>query len=260
MISGHAHYLARRAQRGGLRSCRGSRPSAGLVVAGLLLRGHRELAAPGVLALAEHCDEAIGADGALASRKPSDMLEALLLLKRLRRRPWRGRIRRAPAAGGSQKEASADTCAPCAMRTEGSRGSTMVFGRRRVISMRRWPHRACGTGPRQRRSRRDMRGFRQGGATLDRGCGSPLRTVPGAHASLLAFELTSGRRPVIVGSGPGAGFGKAWHRAAREAASHSGLSLDDRSPGRLTPSGIRAAAPPRRNTGPDHSRRRSLAS
>ena len=36
-----------------------------------------------------------------------------------------------------------------------------------------------------------------------------------AHASTLAFELTSGRRPVIVNCGSGAGFGAEWRRAGR---------------------------------------------
>ena len=36
-----------------------------------------------------------------------------------------------------------------------------------------------------------------------------------AHASTLAFELTSGRRPVIVNCGSGASFGEDWRRFGR---------------------------------------------
>lgn len=54
-----------------------------------------------------------------------------------------------------------------------------------------------------------------------------------AHASTLAFELTSGRRPVIVNSGAGAVFGAAWQRAGRATASHSTLALDGYSSARL---------------------------
>ncbi len=47
-----------------------------------------------------------------------------------------------------------------------------------------------------------------------------------AHASTLAFELTSNRRPVIVSCGDGRPFGPDWQRASRASASHSTLSLD----------------------------------
>lgn len=54
-----------------------------------------------------------------------------------------------------------------------------------------------------------------------------------AHASTLAFELTSGRHPVIVSCGPGGEFGADWHRAARATASHSTLSVDGASSSRI---------------------------
>ena len=54
-----------------------------------------------------------------------------------------------------------------------------------------------------------------------------------AHASTLAFELTSGRRPLIVNCGSGANFGQDWRRAGRATPSHSTLMLDGRSSSRL---------------------------
>lgn len=54
-----------------------------------------------------------------------------------------------------------------------------------------------------------------------------------AHASTLAFELTSGRRPLIVSCGPGARFGRDWGRAGRATPSHSTLVLDGISSARL---------------------------
>lgn len=56
-----------------------------------------------------------------------------------------------------------------------------------------------------------------------------------AHASTLALEVTSGRRPLVVNCGPGRDFGPRWRRAARATASHSTLSLDDVSSARLAP-------------------------
>ena len=55
------------------------------------------------------------------------------------------------------------------------------------------------------------------------------------HASTLAFELTSGRRPVVVNCGPGQPFGPRWRRAARATPSHSTLSLEAASSARLAP-------------------------
>ncbi|MGR3483765.1 MAG: heparinase II/III family protein [Paracoccaceae bacterium] len=71
-----------------------------------------------------------------------------------------------------------------------------------------------------------------------------------AHASTLCFELSSGRRPVIVSTGPGHCFGDAWRQSARATPSHSGLSLDGASSatfagGRLSrgPSSVEVARP-----------------
>jgi uncharacterized heparinase superfamily protein len=54
-----------------------------------------------------------------------------------------------------------------------------------------------------------------------------------AHASTLAFELTSGRRPLIVSCGSGTNFGQEWRRAGRATPSHSTLMLDGRSSAQL---------------------------
>ena len=47
-----------------------------------------------------------------------------------------------------------------------------------------------------------------------------------AHASTLAFELTSGRRAVIVSCGSGVPFGPDWRRAGRATAPHSPLEIE----------------------------------
>jgi uncharacterized heparinase superfamily protein len=54
-----------------------------------------------------------------------------------------------------------------------------------------------------------------------------------AHASTLAFELTSGRRPLIVNCGSGASFSTRWRRAARATACHSTLAIEGASSSRL---------------------------
>lgn len=60
-------------------------------------------------------------------------------------------------------------------------------------------------------------------------CAAPASTGPAAalaHASTLGFELTSGRRPLVVNCGPGRGAPDGWATRARETVSHATLSLD----------------------------------
>ena len=54
-----------------------------------------------------------------------------------------------------------------------------------------------------------------------------------AHASTLAFEMTCGRRPLIVSCGSGTHHGPDWRRAGRATPSHSTLCLDGHSSARL---------------------------
>jgi uncharacterized heparinase superfamily protein len=54
-----------------------------------------------------------------------------------------------------------------------------------------------------------------------------------AHASTLAFEVTSGRRPLIVNCGSGASFGPEWRRAGRATPSHSTLMVEGVSSSRI---------------------------
>jgi uncharacterized heparinase superfamily protein len=63
-----------------------------------------------------------------------------------------------------------------------------------------------------------------------------------AHASTLAMEITSGRRPLVVNCGSGRAFGQNWRRAGRATASHSTLALEGYSSARLAPRVPRWAA------------------
>jgi len=54
-----------------------------------------------------------------------------------------------------------------------------------------------------------------------------------AHASTLALEITSGRRPLIVNCGSGSSFGHEWRRAGRATPSHSTLHIEGVSSARI---------------------------
>jgi uncharacterized heparinase superfamily protein len=47
-----------------------------------------------------------------------------------------------------------------------------------------------------------------------------------AHASTLAFEMSSGLYPIIISTGPGYAFGEEWRNGARATLSHSTLNVD----------------------------------
>src|SRR5690606_14633371 len=64
------------------------------------------------------------------------------------------------------------------------------------------------------------------------------RASANAHASTLAMELTSGRRPVVVNCGSGASFGPDWRRAGRATPSHSTLCIHGFSSSRLGTAGV----------------------
>ncbi len=57
-----------------------------------------------------------------------------------------------------------------------------------------------------------------------------------AHASTLAFELTSGRRPIVVSCGSGASLSTEWQRAGRATQSHSTLAIEGVSSTQFGPS------------------------
>ncbi len=78
----------------------------------------------------------------------------------------------------------------------------------------------------------------------------PIAAAPAqAHASTLAFELTSNRRPLIVSCGDGRAFGPDWHRASRATASHSTLAFEGYSSSRFA---LRSAVRPELAEGPRH--------
>ena len=62
---------------------------------------------------------------------------------------------------------------------------------------------------------------------IDAGALPQGRASINAHASSLAFELTSGCHPVIVNCGSGRRFGEDWRRIGRGTASHSTLVIED---------------------------------
>ena len=213
----------------------------GLIYAGLALEGQEDLAEPAIRALARECAGQIDAQGGLPTRNPEELLAVFTLLT------WAAAAL-SDAGRGAPREhlAAIARIAPTLRTLRHSDGGLARFhgGGRGTEG---WLDHALAAS-RVRAAPAD--GLSMGFARLSAGRTSvivdaaPPPRGPAsyqAHASTLAFELTSGRRALVVNCGSGASFGREWRRAGRATPSHSTLSLGGYSSARL--------AEPDRHTG-----------
>ncbi len=205
----------------------------GMIYAGLSLEGMEKHVGPAITALAEDCDRQINGQGGIPTRNPEELLEVFTLLNWAvqaigesgktppapltdainRVAPTLRALRHADGGlarfhgGGRGIDGRLDTAlATCAVRTQPGEGLHMGYVR-----------------------------LSAGRTSLIVDASPPPTGAPSvnAHASTLAFELTSGRRPLIVNCGSGASFGPDWRRAGRATPSHTTLGLAGYSSSRL---------------------------
>ncbi len=205
----------------------------GLIYAGLSLEGMEHLATPAIDALAQECASQIDEQGGLPTRNPEELLDVFTLLT------WA-----AAALESSDKTTptahldAIERIAPTLRTLRHSDGALARFhggGR----GQEGWlDHALAASGVKTRQAD----GLSMGYVRLSAGRTSVIVDAAAppkpeaslnAHASTLAFELTSGRRPLIVNCGSGVSFGIEWRRAGRATPSHSTLCLDGYSSARL---------------------------
>jgi uncharacterized heparinase superfamily protein len=209
----------------------------GLIYAGLALTGMERFAAPAALALAQECEAEIDGAGGIPTRNPEELLEVFTLLT------WAAaaltEAGRTPQAGHLAAIARIALTLRALRHADG--GLARFHGGGRGLEgrldqalstsgVRALPHDGLAMG---------FARLHAGRATLILDAMRPPIGLASAnaHASTLAFELTSGRRPLIVNCGSGAAFGPEWHRAGRATPSHSTLSVLGYSSSRLAPEG-----------------------
>lgn len=200
----------------------------GLIYAGLALQGMAEQLGPIEKRLAAECASQIDKDGGIATRNPEELLEVFthliwaeqalneagrplppaLTAAIARIAPTLRALRHADGGlarfhgGGRGAEGRLDqSLAEAGVKSDGTSGQTLTMGFARLSG---------------------------GRTSVIVDVASPAGGVAGraAHASTAAFELTSGRRPLIVSCGSGRQFGMEWWRAGRSTASHSTLSME----------------------------------
>ncbi len=230
-----AHFLARRwhASAPGLPRFEAL---TGLIYAAISLEGMEDYLAPAMAGLDRECRVQIDAEGGLPTRNPEELLDVFSLLT------W------ASLALSEARRQVSDThwqaigrIAPCLRTLRHADGGLARFhGGGRGLDGR-LDHALANSGVKHRAPG----GLSMGFARLSAGRTSVIidaapppsgRASANAHASTLAFELTSGRRALIVNCGSGASFGQEWRRAGRATPSHSTLVLSGLSSARLGPS------------------------
>ncbi|MFK7744348.1 MAG: heparinase II/III family protein [Roseobacter sp.] len=228
------HFLARR-WSGAANGLPRFEALTGLIYAALSLEGMQPMAAPAVKALARECRTQIDVEGGLGSRNPEDLLEVFTLLT------WAAAaLSDAGYTPPAEHLEAIERIAPTLRTLRHADGGLARFhgGGRGTEG---WLDHALAQA---QVKTRQPDGLSMGFARLSAGRTSVIvdASVPpsgrasfNAHASTLAFEVTSGRRPLIVNCGSGRTFGPDWRRAGRATPSHSTLSLNGYSSARLAP-------------------------
>ena len=235
-LAQHAAYLERRAGRAGAGLPR-IEAQVGLLYATLSLEGLSHRVAPASAAVLNAARAQIAEDGGIATRNPEELLHVFeLLVWAARAKADQGHALSAQFVGLLDRLAGA-------LRVMRHADGGLV----RFHGGGRGPEGALAAAlalhdeinPAQTLSKADMA---MGFARLSAGRSSviidaahpPLKAAPArAHASTLAFEMTSNRRPLIVSFGDGSEFGAEWHRASRATASHTTLAFEGYSSSRF---------------------------
>ncbi len=206
----------------------------GLIYAALSLEGMSRHIEPAQRALAKECASQIDAEGGLPTRNPEELLEVFTLLS------WAAlALRETGYPVTPEHEAALLRIAPTLRSLRHADGALARFhgGGKGIEGRLEHALAASGVKPAA------PDGLSMGFARLSAGRTTILvdaalppsgKASHNAHASTLAFELTSGRRPLIVNCGSGACFGPDWRRAGRATPSHSTLGLDGVSSSRLS--------------------------
>ncbi|MDF0601819.1 heparinase II/III family protein [Psychromarinibacter sp. C21-152] len=207
----------------------------GLIYAGLSLIGMERHVAAAERALARDCRDQVDDEGGIRTRNPEELLDVFTLLT------WASHA--LTESGRHPAQAHLDAIARIAPTLRALRHSDGALARfhggGRGLEGR-LDAALAGAGIRGGPRPGLAMGFvrLQAARTsliVDAAVPPAGRASTRAHASTLAFELTSGRRPLIVSCGDGRQFGPDWARAGRATASHSGLALEGYSSSRFGP-------------------------
>ncbi len=197
----------------------------GLIYAGLSLEGCEGLADPAVRAIALECHAQINDQGGLPTRNPEELLAVFTLLT------WAAAVLHEAGRGTPPAHTAAiERIAPTLRVLRHADGGLARFhGGGRGLEGR-LDHALAASHVKPQHARGLSMGYarlsaRRTSIIVDASAPPGGEASGNAHASTLAFELTSGRRPLVVNCGSGASFGLEWRRAGRATPLHSTLCL-----------------------------------
>lgn len=215
----------------------------GLVYAGLALEGSGHLVAPSMRAIADECARRIDPEGGIPSRNPEELMEAFTLLN------WSASaLSEEGEMPHRQHLLAIERIAPTLRALRHSDGGLARFHGGGRGQEGRLDQALASSGVRATLLSGLAMGYARVGAgrtsvIMDASAPPAPENSHNAHASTLAFEMASGRRPVVVNCGSGADFGSEWRHAARATPSHSTLAVHGYSSSRFTTDALGFAAP-----------------
>ena len=205
----------------------------GVISSGLALDGMQAHVGPALAALARDCASEIDIEGGIPSRNPEELLEVFTLLT------WAAQaLAEAGHMAPPEHMAAMERIAPTLRALRHADGGLARFHGGGRGAEGRLDSALANAGVKAMPSAGMAMGFVRlsgGRSSIIVDAASPPGGAAGghAHASTNAFELTSGRRPVIVSCGSGLPFGADWRLAGRATASHSTLEVEGFSSSRL---------------------------
>ena len=209
----------------------------GLIHAGLWLTGMEHLTTPAAEALSDEAATLIDAEGGIPGRNPEELLMVFTLLTQAA-----AELSEAGRSPHPDHIAAMDRIAPTLRALRHADGGLARFHGGGRGAEGRLDQALAQAGGKAVTAPGLAMGFARlaaGRTTVLVDAASPPKGAvsANAHASTLAIEVTSGRRPLIVNCGSGLSFGADWHRAGRATPSHSTLAISGFSSARL---GVRA--------------------
>ncbi|NSX55010.1 heparinase II/III family protein [Sulfitobacter sp. 1151] len=209
----------------------------GLIYAGLHLKGFDKYRESAANALAEECDGLIDSDGGIESRNAEELLDIFTLLN------WAAAaLEQSQHMPHDDHIATIQRIAPVLRALRQADGGLARFhGGGRGLDGR-LDRALSQSGVKTRSKSGSVMGYQRlatGRTSLIMDVAPPPMgpDQTRGHASTLAFEMTSGRRPVIVNCGEGSSFGTDWARAGRATPSHSTLGIEGHSSARIAAGG-----------------------
>lgn len=198
----------------------------GMIYAGLSLEGCEYALRPALKGLAATCHAWIAADGSIPPRTPETLAEIFTLLT------WAAKL-----LGDTGHPADPAITGALERMAPGLRALRFANG-----SLARFHGGGCGAegqldqalADAELRASTTETGF-MGYERLSAGRITVVMDVapsPDAHKSALAFEMASGRWPMLSNCGPGARQGGGWAKACAQAAAHNALTVEGQGPAR----------------------------